>query len=400
MESLRIYLGAHYVLLFERLNFEKRSLSSKIYSQTFLYAIIVFVMKTFWKILGWIVLLFTPYVSFFEWKVDRFFTHVKSTDRLSDIKDDLLFLMRKNLIVTNIWMEKKFKGYQYLSKGKRKLMYENAQKISEKFLKFCETSKIDENFVRAEIKEKDLTYPEGGTEKIVFLRNIAEFLKLGNLYNYIATSSFGKLLNDPEKEKLEGDCNQIVTLYIYLFSLKYDINELNIKLLPEHVCLHFRNIDIEATNGTFVRYRESTDVLPVTEIISTNMLDIPDFREEAVVISPRVMVKSAQLAYATSSLRSLVEKNLKIAYTNLGNSAYKANDFTAAIFYFEKSGDFEMLKSCYAKEYNSLIERVSSVKTVVDAKKYKSTYERMLFLAQKMGDSKLELEVRKILGQM
>jgi len=358
------------------------------------------VFKIIGKILGWILLLFTPYVSFFEWRVDSFFTGVKSTDRLSDIKGDLLYLMRKDLIVVNIWMEKKFKGYEYLSKSKRRQMYENAQKISDNFLKFCETNKIDENFVRAEIKEKDLTYPEGGTEKIVFLRKIAEFLQPENLYHYIETSSFGKLLNDPEKEKLEGDCNQIVTLYAYLFSLKYDINELNIKLLPEHVCLHFRNIDIEATNGTFTRYRESMDVLPVTEIIATNMLDIPDFREEAVTITPRVMVKSAQLAYATSSLRSLVEKNLNIAYENLGNSAYNASDFNAAIFYFEKAGDGEMLKSCYGKEYNSLVEKVSSVKTVEDAKKYKSTYERMLFLAQKMGDSGLEDEMRKILQQM
>ncbi|MFA6305803.1 MAG: hypothetical protein WC651_03710 [Candidatus Gracilibacteria bacterium] len=357
-------------------------------------------MKTFGKILGWIVLLFTPYVSFFEWKVDRFFTHVRSTDRLSDIKEELLFLMRKNLIVVNIWMEKKFKGYQYLSKGKRRAMYENAQKISEKFLKFCEASKIDEIFVRAEIKENDLTYPEGGTEKIVFLRKIADFLQPENLYHYIETSSFGKLLNDPEKEKLEGDCNQIVTLYVYLFSLKYDINELNIKLLPEHVCLHFRNIDVEATNGTFTRYRESVDVLPVTEIIATNMLDIPDYREEAVVISPRTMVKSAQLAYATSSLRSLVEKNLNIAYENLGNSAYSAGDFTAAIFYFEKAGNNEMLKACYGKEYNSLVDKVSSVKTVEQAKVFKSTYQRMLFLAQKMGDSKLEEWARKMLGGM
>ncbi len=357
-------------------------------------------MKIFGKILGWIILIFTPYVSFFEWKVDRFFTGVKSTDRLSDIKEELLLLMRKNLIVVNIWMERKFKGYEYLSKSKRRQMYENAQKISQKFLRFCETSKIDEIFVRNEIKENDLTYPEGGTDKIVFLRNIAEFLQPENLYHYIETSSFGKLLNDPEKEKLEGDCNQIVTLYIYLFSLRYDINELNIKLLPEHVCLHFRNIDIEATNGTFTRYRESTDVLPVTEIIATNMLDIPDFREEAVVMTPHVMVKSAQLAYATSSLRSLVEKNLHIAYENLGNTAYNAGDFNAAIFYFEKAGDSEMLKSCYGKEYNSLVEKVSSVKTVEDAKRYKSTYERMLFLAQKMGDSGLEVEMRKILSQM
>ena len=357
-------------------------------------------MKTFGKILGWIVLFFTSYVSFFEWKVNRFFTGVKSTDRLSDIKEELLSLMRKNLIVVNIWMERKFKGYGYLSKSKRREMYKNAEKISDKFLKFCETSQIDEIFVREEIKENDLTYPEGGTDKIIFLRKIADFLQPENLYHYIETSSFGKLLNDPEKEKLEGDCNQIVTLYIYLFSLKYDINELNIKLLPEHVCLHFRNIDIEATNGTFMRYRESTDVLPVTEIIATNILDIPDFREEAVVISPRMMVKSAQLAYATSSLRSLVEKNLNIAYENLGNSAYKIRDFNAAIFYFGKAGNMEMLKSCYAKEYNSLVEIVSSVKTVADAKKYKSTYQRMLFLAEKMGDNGLESEMRKILGEM
>ena len=176
-------------------------------------------------------------------------------------------------------------------------------------------------------------------DKLIYLAQIMAFLHPGKYYHYIKTASFGKLLRDPKKQKLEGDCNQIVTLYAYLFSLKYPLTELKINLLPEHVCLNFRGIDIECTAARFHKYRKDTRVLPITEIISTNLLDLTDFREKVQKISPRLMVKSSQLAYAISSLKPLVAKNLDIAYKNLAIASMQANDFKTAVFYASKGSD-------------------------------------------------------------
>jgi hypothetical protein len=418
------------------------------------------------KFFKWFFSLFSPYVNSFERKVDKFFRSVKSTDGLSKIKRKLLSLMQEDLVITNVWLEKKFKGYLYLSKSVRRQMYLDKLAIVASFESFCESNPVDLSMVKADLSAKGLTFPSGDEKKLEHLAKVMAFLQPGKYYNYIKTASFGKLLRDPRKNKLEGDCNQIVTLYIYLFSLKFPLELLNIKLLPEHVCLHYRGIDIEATNATFQKYIDSKDVLPVSEIISTNLLDLSDFREEVQHISPRVMVKSAQLAYAISSLKPLVSKNLNIAYRNLGVSAMNSNDFKTAVFFLSKAGDSDVLatayhnaaiyylkvnnfkkakyfarqssdrkleksisynegvyyykrnntakalgifttlgdegmkKACYSKDYNKLQKKVSNVKTLADVKKYKSTYKKMLALAQKMGDSTLTSSLRDTLSKV
>jgi len=337
-------------------------------------------------------------------------------------------MMQKNLIVVNVWMEKKYKGYIYLTKGTRRRMYLNVAKIVEKFNKFCAQNPIE---------KISIDVPPANLEKVKLLAQIAEFLKPGKYYEYIETSSFGKLLNDPDIQKLEGDCNQIVTLYAYLYSTKFSLEDLQIKLLPEHVCLHFHGIDIEATSGEFAKYEEFDHLLPVTEIISTNLLDLTDFREDTQKISERTFVKSSQLAFAISSLREIVNKNLNIAYHNLGIAALNANNYETAVFYLSKTDDNESLKIAYrnaaiyflnqknyskaeyyadkngdyefkneikksaaSDEYNILAKKVANVKTIEEAKQHKYTYQRMLELAQKIGDESLENNVRDTLNKI
>jgi len=385
------------------------------------------------KILKWILGLFSPYVNSFERKVDKFFKNVRSTSSSFSVQRGLLLLMQKNLIVTNVWMEKKFKGYVYLDKKTRKQMYSDVLHIIEEFKKFCDKNVYAAEDVKAAVKAKGLSFPNGSEKEFCYMYQIMSFLRPGLYYNYIETASFGKLLRDPRHEKLEGDCNQIVTLYIYLYSLRFQIKDLNIKLLPEHVCLHFRGIDVEATNGTFQDYDKDDEILPVTEIISTNLLDLLDFRESVQSISPRVMVKSAQLAYSISSLKPLVLKNLNIAYNNLAISAMKSGNFQTARFYAEQSKDSDLLRSvknneavshfkakrfdkaiklfselgatdsvkaCYSNQYNDLSHRLKGVKTLRDAKKYKSVYKKMLSLARKMGDEHLIHSLRDTLGKL
>ncbi|MEK7126924.1 MAG: hypothetical protein AAB848_02345, partial [Patescibacteria group bacterium] len=148
-------------------------------------------------------------------------------------------------------------------------------------------------------------------------------------------------------------------------------------------------------------------------------------------------VKSAQLAYAISSLKPLVAKNLNSAYYNLGVTAMNSNDFETAIFYLSKTDDSSALKIAYRNgavyylkqnnfekasyyaglscdseiiktvkknelvyRYNQLAKKASGVKTLADAKKYKSTYQEMLRLAQQIGDSGLASGVEETLRKL
>lgn len=364
-----------------------------------------------------VILFFTPYVNLFEWKVDRFFRSVKSTDSIYSIKFDLLSLMKQNLMMVNVWMERKYKGYKYLKKSNRRKMYRDSLEIVRK--------------LNNEIDLHGLAETEwGNDEKLRFLASIMRFLAPGKYYKYIKTASFGKLLRNPGKETLEGDCNQIVTLYIYLYSTRYPVDDLQIKLLPEHVCLHYNGIDIEATNATFQKYTKFDYLLPVTEIITTNLLDIADFRENLDFVSPRVFVKSAQLSYAISSLKSIVDKNLQIAYQNLAIDSMKKGDFNSALFFsskmndkglyakvrnnqavsyykkdqFEKAlkifvelSDKQMQKACYGGMYNVLANKVKNVKTLKQLNEKRKIFEKMLDLALKMEDEHLISSVRGIL---
>lgn len=385
------------------------------------------------KFIKWFLGLFVPYVGSFEWKVARFFKGIKSTDSISSVNRQLLILMQKNLVIVNLWMEKEYKGYVGLSKKVRRLMYANSELIKLKFLEYSNANPVSDSVVKATVLSVTNEFFDQDMDKYKHLYQIMQFLKPGKYYNYIPTASFGRLLRDPNKEILEGDCNQIVTMYIFLYSLKFSISELNIKLLPEHVCLHFRNIDVEATVGMYHKYTEHREVLPVTEIVSTNLLDLDDFRENVRVISPRVMVKSAQLAYAISSLRDIVAKNLKVSYTNMAVHSMDVNNFSSAKFFASEAGDAELLhtiqhnegvylyksknfdaalnvfrylgdtnmeKACYSGMYNKLVSTISSVKTLEQAKKYKSTYRKLLDLSRKMGDSALESQFSKILNDM
>lgn len=325
---------------------------------------------------------FSPFVNSFERRVDRFLRNIKSTSGILTVNAELLALMQEDLVELSVWAERKYKGYRYMKKRVRRKMYANRDLILRKFQEFCVTYVPDE-------KE----------EKLRYLRQMAAFLRPGGIYEYLDAASFGKLLMDQEGKKMIGDCNQIVTFYIYLYSLKFPIQDLQIKILPEHVCLHFQSMDIECTSGDFVKYEEG-EVLPVTEIVSTNLLDMSDFRERTEKISPRDMVKAAQLAYSISSMKEVVEKNLQISYHNLAVDCLNSEDFEGAMFFADKKGDEELRQAVYAKKYNNLVRKVANVKTVDDARRYKQVYRDMLNLARKMGDADRERGMKEILEEL
>lgn len=307
---------------------------------------------------------FSRYADTLEKKLDKIL-HKVAFLGLFVAQSRIVDLMQKNLVIVNLWLEAKFKGYKYLSRGKRKKLYVNAEKIAANFLKFCNANPIDVDRVTSRINDLGLPLPgmPGDREKIVFLTQMMEFLRPNaGRFVYLEGASFGKLLTDPEKkEKMIGDCNQIVTFYAFLYSLKYPLRDLAIKLLPSHVCLHFKGIDIEATAGAFANYKEG-QVLPISELISTNLLDVSDFRDKQINVVPRDFLQAAHLAYDLSSDRELVGKNLKIAYQNVAIQSLKAQEFDTAIFFLEKAGlntpdEVQILQTVY---HNAVIYHVKN----------------------------------------
>lgn len=377
--------------------------------------------------------IFSRYVHPFEKKVDKFFKRVKSSSSRGRTQDKLGELIQENLVVLNLWMEKKYKNYVYLKKRVRRRMYEDVEFLKEDFLKYASKFKANTDVIYQQFKNFGVTYPSNDEDKVVYLAAIMSYLRPGERYVYQKSANFGKLLRNPLKEKLVGDCNQIVTFYTFLYSLKYPVSDLNIKILPGHVCLHFRGIDIEATNGTFKKYPDHEGVLDITELITTNLLDVADDEAKTATIDPRDIVKRAQLAYLISSKRDLVEKNLKISYQNLGVRLMREQSFTSAIFFFEKLGDRELLRNayhnatiyflksknfskamyyakhsgeddlmraCYMSEYRELVQKVKDIKSLEKARQQKATYQKMLDLARQGGDEAAEESVWKILGQL
>lgn len=282
-----------------------------------------------------IINLFSRYADHCEKKADQLFKRIIFLDRTTAQKR-LLDLMQYNLVVVNVWLEKEFKAYKYLKKRNRRHLYKNTQLIVQNFEQFCAQFQPDQTYLQEIVKKFNLQFSVELLQKLGYLAQIMAFLKPGQVYEYLESASFGKLLVDPHKEKMIGDCNQIVTFYVFLYSLKFPISDLNIKIIPGHVCLHFNGIDIEATNATFHQYETFEYLLSITELIATNLLDISDVRDAQNSITTRTLLKGSELAYCISSMRPLVEKNLQIAYQNLAIESARKKDFDTARFFLEK----------------------------------------------------------------
>lgn len=438
---------------------------------------------------------FSKYSDRLEKTLDRFLGRISGLG-IFEIQRKMVELMQENLVIVNLWMEYKFRGYKNLKKGARRRMYANAEWIGKRFLAWEKGRTVDGARVEEMLNKFGVSLTKPDLEKLIYLLKICEFLSGKNIsggavsgsmgaaainkngeaiYQYLEGAAFGKLLVDIEKQQMIGDCNQIVTFYAYLYALRYDLKELQIKVPPEHVCLHFKGVDIEATNGSLQKYAEGP-ILPIAELISTNLLDVSDFRDKRNEIRAEEFLKGARLAFNISSNRELVEKNLKVAYHNVGIEAARRNDFENALIFLEKSqeekvlgqiyhnaivhfvkikkfnsarfylekakrsvavingldvqglekfvwesegqdfyqrgqlskarelfaksGNQAMVKSTYAKEYNSLQSKVAGYKNLLEMKAHKNTFRKMLDLAIKMEDASLTANLRDLLNKM
>ncbi len=283
-----------------------------------------------------------------ERKVGKFFSKLSEKNVSYEHLEKLAHFVQNDLVVVNLWSERNFKGYDYLNKSKRKHLYENTQLILNDFNKYLlnDTNSDVKSLIDKIIKlGVDISNIKGNIEKLIYINQIMRYLSpYSGRYAYRASSTFGELLKDPSTNKLEGDCNQIVTLYIYLYSRKYNVKDLRLLTYPGHVALHFFGVDIEATNGQFAHYdKPDQKILPIQEIISINLLDTTDSYFQTHKIPPESFLQSARLAYLVSSEKEIINNNLYVAYNNVVNEKLSKNDYVAALKYAKQSGKQQLI---------------------------------------------------------
>lgn len=410
---------------------------------------------------------FSTYLNKKEKQLDKIVGKLKLDGRKNERwKDAIVDFFFENPIETTIWFEYKYKGYSFLKKRRRRQVYETRDLIAEEFLSWIERQKFDEVLVDTLVPVGSLKRQE--KEKLWKLIMIAKFLT--GRYVYRESSAFWKLF--PKKyvtgtTKLVGDCNQIVTFYVWLFSLIEEEHQiLKIRLLKNHVCLNIFDLDFEATNGNFKNYSEKGQVLDAENIVAVNLLDIHDPVEKRWDVSGVNTAKMTLVASLFDVEGDLVKKNLQITYSNLGifylnqKRWAKARNFfemaeddekirisyiNEALFLVElnkykkalkiarklgekefedqigktyflylskhkkwrearkvasKMNDKELFTYTYQKEYAELYESLRGVTTVKKARLKKARYQRLLYLAKKLGNKEAEKNIQKILREI
>lgn len=291
---------------------------------------------------------FSRYVNPAERRVGRFFGRLHEGQGIGSVQRSLQMLVQRDVAVINLWTEYRYKGYRYLTKRMRKKLYANLSAVQADFEAFAATQQVDVADVITAIKHLGIDTAKLRTlpGQLARLYLIMQYLSPDQgRYIYRASSSFGRLLRDPTREILEGDCNQIVTLYLALFAQKFDIGDLQLTLLPGHVALHLCGVDIEATTGTFAHYNgKDHRRASIYEIVSINLLDTSDTHFAKTLVHPETFLEAARLAYLVSSDRALVEKNLDITYRNTVRSLLERHRYTPALAYALQSKQYELIE--------------------------------------------------------
>lgn len=405
------------------------------------------------------------YENKIEKRIDKLLGKVKLGSKSMGLRNKIEDMFLDFPVEMTVWLEYKYKGYKFLKKGRRRDLYEVMLEIEEDFLDWFGKREFLPEKVEVLVPERLNNLVE--KQDVWKLVMIGEFLK--GRYKYRESSAFWKLFPSnygEEGVKLIGDCNQIVTFYIWLYGLIGENDILDIRVLPNHVCLHLHGLDYEATNGTFKDYGEKGYVVGCENIVAINLLDIHDPVEKRWNTSEVNLAKMQAVASLFEVEEELVETNLRITYVNLGvfymnagkwKSARKffrlaeddkrlemayvneavelaerkkfkkalrvarkggldeledrirknycirlaeVKDWKRAMVEARKLGDKELIKYVYGKEFEYLYTKVDDVKTVKGARKFKSAYKRLLFLAKKIGDKKAEESVRDILRRV
>ena len=320
------------------------------------------------------------YENKIEKRIDKVIGKIKLGKSSNRLKDKFIVNFLENPIEMTVWLEYKYKGYKFLKKRKRRHIYEVAELIEEDFMSFYESEEI--NFSTVEMTVPDRLKNKDEKENIWKLMMIAKFLK--GKFKYRESSAFWKLFpNDygDEDVKMIGDCNQIVTVYIWLYRLIGELEDLKIRVLPKHVCLHLHDLDFEATNGQFKDYKKKGYIAECENIVSINLLDIHDPVEQRWDVSEVNTAKMQAVAAMFDVETKLVENNLKITYANMGVFYMNTHKWKTARKYLEMAESDKMIEMSYHNEVVELLEN--------------NNFKKAIKVAHRGGLETLEMKVRR-----
>lgn len=290
---------------------------------------------------------FTPYVNTDERRVAKFFGRVREQKRPQRTEKVLTNLLQQHAATINLWTERAYKNYDYLTKKTRRELYDNLAAIEQDFAAYESKYAPDSTQVLQRISALgiDTSQIRANVDEVTYMAAIMHYLSpQSGRYEYRESSSFGRLLQDPTAGKrLIGDCNQIVTLYVQLFALRYPVEHLQLSLLPEHVALHLHGVDIEATSGQFAAYNKDVRSAPIYELVSVNLLDVTDTNFTKSEVNPEAMLQASRLAYMISSDQKIVQHNLEAAYTQVVNHTMKLCKYKKALEYARQSKNQELV---------------------------------------------------------
>ncbi len=356
---------------------------------------------------------FSRFTDPVEKEIYNFLLALKPKSNRETAKKRAQVLLQKDTARMTMILEWKFKGYTHLTKKYREQCYQNLALMKQDFEKFCEG--------------------KNPTNSKAYLECISQYLKPHKKIEYKAGASFDKLCKDPNTEKLVGDCNQLVALYVYLFSQKYDIGELQIKLMPGHVCLHHDGLDYEATTGDISQYTEFERLGNITEMIAVNLLDTADHSESQHELPAENKLQCAEAALVLSENQEIAQHNLDAAYHNMAIKKMNAKDFKGAAKWAEKTKDKSLLdvvlhneavyhlnhkhydrsrkifkrlsdkagvKAVDQKELQSLVEKLKGCKTTADYKAKRTIIYKIKRLALTLHDSEMQKFCENILKQI
>ncbi len=290
---------------------------------------------------------FSPYVNDFEKQVDVFLNKVKPDSDPQQVRADATALMQTDVAAVVLWCERQLKGYTSLSKEARTQMYTNLVSIKSSFQSYSFMRVPDEDVLSLELFEKGVNTDnlKSVHRQIQYLKQIMDFFGGQVIYESKKGFSFAMLLRDAQKNLLVGDHHQIMILYVYLYALKYEVADLQLKITPTKTCLHFEGVDIDMEQGTFEKYtKEICELAPITEILALNLLDIPEQISEAFAIAPASLSKVAELANLLSDRVEIVTQNRKIAFRKIVLHHVTAEQFDKAMSFAMESKDIEAVQ--------------------------------------------------------
>lgn len=265
-------------------------------------------------------------------------------------------LIQKNHLALCLEAEFLFKAYSILNKNNRKAAFNNIPKINEDFLNFYN-------------KNKDLKFSENASPEFNYLYIITKYLSKDQKFTYQEGASIYKTLMFKNEIKFVADCNQLVNLYIHLFSLKYDVSQLKIKLLKDHVCLHFENYDFETTNSQITKYDNYISISDVSEIISVNLLDISDSDLKTANVHAKEFLAGCKIASNLSSNSKITDHNIKVAYQRMAKHYEEIKDFKNAELFAIQVNEKDYLKNFYKRYAYYLCNKQSFKKAIKIAKR-------------------------------